>query len=80
MKSVRLGTQLEKQLEDAAQAECMSQSEFIRDAIARRCDEVLGPTLADRLQPVIGIIKSNGGRADDTGGAFGKLLKTKRKR
>ena len=80
MKSVRLGTELEKQLEHAAQAARMSQSEFIRDAITRRCDEVLGPTLADRLQPVIGVIESNGGRADDTGAAFGKLLQKKRKR
>jgi hypothetical protein len=57
-----------------------SQSEFIRDALERRCDEVLGESLAERLAPVIGIVASDhGGRASNTGKAFRKLL-AKRKR
>lgn len=78
VKSVRLDADLEQKLERAAQAVAMSQSEFIRDAVARRCAEVLGTSLAERLAPVIGIIESDGGRASDTGGAFRSLLAGRR--
>lgn len=80
MKSVRLDPQLETKLERAARAAEMSQSEFIRDAVTRRCDEVLGASLADRLTSVIGIVESAGGRADRTGEAFRKALARKRDR
>jgi hypothetical protein len=49
MKSVRLDSALETELARAARALSMSQSEFIRDALARRCAEVLGGSLAVRL-------------------------------
>ena len=42
----------------------------IRDALARRCEEVLGGSLAERLASVIGIVKSSGGRAARSGVAF----------
>jgi predicted transcriptional regulator len=42
MKSVRLDNDLEARLERAARAMAMSHSEYLRDAVARRCDEVLG--------------------------------------
>jgi len=80
MKSVRLNPDLEQKLERAAGAAGMSQSEFIRDAVARRCAEVLGSSLTDRLAPIIGIVNSNGGRADNTGEAFRELLARKRRR
>ena len=70
MKSVRLDENLEVRLQRAARALAMSQSEFLRDALARRCDEVLGDSLQERLAPVVGIVKSSGGRAAHSGAAF----------
>ena len=67
MKTVRLGASLEAKLERAARAVAQSQSEFIRQALTKRCDEVLGESLADRLAPVVGIVHSSGGRANRTG-------------
>jgi hypothetical protein len=78
VKSVRLDPELEEKLERAARAMDMSQSEFIRDAVARRCEEILTSSLADRLNPVIGLIKSSGGRAARTGAAFRKAICRKR--
>jgi hypothetical protein len=80
MKSVRLDKDLETRLERAARALAVSQSEFLRDALARRCDEVLGGSLQQRLAPVIGIVKSSGGRALDSGAAFRASLAKRRKR
>ena len=74
MKSVRLDPELETKLRRAARALDVSQSQFIREALARRCHEVLGDTLAQRLAPVIGSVKSRGGRASNSGRAFRKLL------
>jgi hypothetical protein len=80
VKSVRLDPALEAKLERAARAAAVSQSEFIRDALARRCDEVLGASLAERLAPVIGIVQGGGGRADRTGDAFREILSRRRSR
>ena len=70
MKSVRLGDELEAKLDRAARALAMSQSEFLRDALARRCAEVLGGSLEERLAPVIGIVKSGGGPCCQIRGGF----------
>ncbi|MCI0683533.1 MAG: ribbon-helix-helix domain-containing protein [Gemmataceae bacterium] len=80
MKSVRLDPDLEAKLERAARAAAMSQSEFIRDAVTRRCAEVLTGSLAERLAPVVGIVRSKGGRADRTGAALRSLLARRRRR
>jgi hypothetical protein len=80
MKSVRLDPRLEANLERAARAAGMSQSEFIRDALARRCEELLGGSLAERLAPVAGVVHSSGGRADRTGAAFREALARRRRR
>lgn len=74
MKSVRFDPELEAELERAARAEGVSYSEFIREAVARRCEEVLGESLLDRLEPVIATVRSSGGRASDTGAAFRRTL------
>ena len=78
MKSFRLGAGLEAKLERAARAVAVSESEFIRDALARRCAEVLGATLAERLAPVLGIVHS-GGRAERTGAASRQILRRRRR-
>jgi Ribbon-helix-helix protein, copG family len=80
MKSVRLGDDLEAKLERAARALAMSQSEFLRDALIRRCDEVLGDSLAQRLAPVVGVVNSSGGRAAHSGAAFRAVLARRRRR
>ena len=80
MKSVRLDKGLESKLAVAARAAAMSQSEFIRDAVTRRCDEVLADSLAQRLAPVVGVVHSSGGRAANTGAAFRKALARRRQR
>jgi hypothetical protein len=78
MKIIRLDPRLEEKL-DAARALSTSPSEFIRDALARRCDEVLGDSLAERLTSVIGIVNSVGGRAARTGSAFREVLARRRR-
>ena len=80
MKSVRLDENLEAKLERAARALAMSQSAFLRDALARRCDEVLGSSLGERIAPVVGIVKSAGGRTARSGEAFRAALARRRKR
>jgi hypothetical protein len=80
MKSVRLDEELETRLERAARALAMTQSDFLREALARRCDEVLGGSLRERLAPVIGIVNSSGGRAAHTGAAFRAALGRRRRR
>jgi hypothetical protein len=80
MKSVRLDDNLEAKLERAARALAMTQSEFLRDALARRCDEVLGDSLQQRLAAVVGIVKSSGGRAAHSGTAFRAALSRRRRR
>jgi hypothetical protein len=80
MKSVRLDDSLEGKLERAARALGVSQSAFLRDALVRRCAEVLGDSLAERLSPVVGVIKSSGGRARHSGKAFREALARRRKR
>jgi phage-related protein len=80
MKSVRLDDDLEAKLHRAARTLAMSQSDFIRDALARRCDEVLGGSLKEHLAPVIGIVNSSGGRAAHSGEAFRAALTRRRRR
>jgi Arc/MetJ-type ribon-helix-helix transcriptional regulator len=45
MRSVRLDEELENRLEEAARASGEPVSEIIREAVRRRCDEMLGGRL-----------------------------------
>lgn len=76
MRSVRLGRELESRLEEAAQITGEPVSEIIREAVRRRCDEVLGGRLDRRLADVIGIV-SVGGNSRKSGRAFTSLLHQK---
>ena len=78
-KSARFGPELEEELEKAARALGVSQSELIRDAVAKRCREVLGESLAVRLAPSVGRVLSDGGRAKHTGDAFRHSLARRRR-
>ena len=75
MKSVRFDSQLETTLKRAAQTLGVSQSAFVREAVARRCEEVLGESLGERLAPVIGCIQTSGGRARHSGKAFRRIVR-----
>ncbi len=76
MKSVRFDSRLDTTLKRAAQTLGVSQSTFIREAVARRCEEVLGESLGERLAPVIGCIQTSGGRARHSGKAFQRIVRT----
>jgi hypothetical protein len=80
IKTVRLDDELKAKLERAARALAMSQSAFLRDALARRCDEVLGGSLRERLASVLGIVKSSGGRAARSGASFRAALARRQRR
>ena len=75
MKRMPMDDELQSKLRRAARASGMSQSEFVRDALVRRCAEVLGETLDHRLFSVIGVVKSSGGRSANPGEAFGRALR-----
>jgi DNA-binding transcriptional LysR family regulator len=78
-KSVRLEPALAASLDRAARAVGVTHSEFIRDAVVRRCEEVLGVTLFDRLAGTLGTVRAGGGRARKTGAAFRRALAKKKR-
>ena len=73
-RSFRIDPALEARLLEVAEREGVPVSKVVREAITRYCDEVLGRDLRAELADVIGVIASDGGRADRTGEAFKKLL------
>jgi hypothetical protein len=74
IKRVRFGRDLQARLDRAARTVGISQSEFVRGAVEARCEKVLGASLGERLAAVLGTIRSEGGRARDTGAAMRRLL------
>jgi predicted transcriptional regulator len=79
-KSFRLDPDLERRLEQAAAREGVPASALIRDAVRRRCDEVLGGTLLNELGEIVGAIDVGSNRSRRTGEAFAELLQKRRKR
>jgi predicted DNA-binding protein len=79
-KSFRLDPELERRLEAAAARAGVPASALIRDAVRRRCDEVLGGTLLDELGDAVGAVESGGGQSRRTGRAFTELLRARRAR
>jgi len=77
-KSVRFSQEQETQLAQAARALGVSQSKLIRQAIDEKCRDVLRPPLTQSLAPLIGRIRSRGGRARHSGVAFKRALLGKR--
>jgi hypothetical protein len=75
VKSVRLDPVLKARLSAAAAREQVTESEFIRDAIARRADEVLGaPSIYDQIRDVIGSVHGGGGAAERADEVMEELL------
>ena len=79
MKSVRLDPEVENQLGRAAEIAGVSESEFIREAIRRQADQVLGESLEARLADVVGAVRSKGGRARRSHDHYRELLKKERR-
>lgn len=81
MRSVRLDHELEGRLHEAARAANEPVSCFIRDAVRRRCEQVLGDRLDLRLADLLGSVsggrRSRGSRR--TGRAFKRLLRRGRR-
>lgn len=79
-KSFRLDRQLEKKLGQAADMAGVPESALIREAVERRCDEILGGNLRARLQDVLGVVEFGGIDARRTGEAFRRFLASREKR
>lgn len=73
MRSVRLDTETEARLVEASRITGQPVSQIIREAVAERCESLLGQRLDRRLADVVGIVCSEGGRAERTGMAFTDL-------
>jgi len=75
MKSVRLDPALQARLRQAAQLARVSESEFIRAAIAERSDATLADSLEARLDGLVGTVRSKGGRARQAHERYRELLR-----
>ena len=73
MRSVRLDEEHEARVAEAARVTGEPVSELIREAVRRRCDEVLGGRLDRRLADVVGVVAA-GGSSRRTGKDFTRLL------
>jgi membrane protein involved in colicin uptake len=78
MRSVRLDPELDELVRRAAAQEGASVSEFLRRAAADRARRALAAR--DQLDDVLGAVRTEGGAARRTGGAFGELLQARRRR
>lgn len=79
-KSFRLDPDLERRIEQAAAREGVPASVLIRDAVSRRCDEVLGGSLIRELGDIVGSVEIGGDLSRHTGQAFTRVLRAQRKR
>ena len=79
-KSFRLYAELERRLIEASALEGVSASDFIRDAVRRRCDETLGSTLLDGLGEIVGSVAVGGNSSLRTGRAFTEELRSAERR
>ena len=79
-KSFRLDDALAEQMDRAARVEGVPVSEFVRDAIRERCQQVLGRSLREDLADVIGVVDGPPvDIASQTGEAFKALLASRRR-
>ena len=78
MRSVRLDSELEGRLAEASRISGQPVSQIIRQAVAERCAVLLGQRLDHRIADVIGVVSSEGGRAERTGAAFSALARERR--
>jgi len=81
VKSVRLAPNQERRLREAAARHGVTESEFIRRALEKACDEALGQeSWHDRNKDLIGSLHLGGGIASRHHDLFGEAVETKYKR
>lgn len=79
-KSVRLDVELRARLREAARVTRRSESDLVRDAVAREVNTILGDRLDQRLADVIGMVGGGGsGHSRRTGEAFAALLRRRKR-
>lgn len=78
MTSVRLGPELEARLRQAARILGVGESQVLREAVAARCDEILGTRLDARLTDYVGAMSLGGGLSRGTGRQFAQLLASRK--
>lgn len=74
MKTLRLDSELERRLQQAAAVTGESLSGFIREAAAERADAVLTGSDDESFADVLGTVHGGGGRARRTGDAFADAI------
>lgn len=75
MKTVRLDGRLRERLRRAARATSRTESDLIREALERQCDEVLSGGSEEPLADLIGSVRGDGsGYSRRTSRLFGELL------
>jgi hypothetical protein len=74
MRSLRLDSDLDEQVQRAAAIEETSVSEFLRLAAAERAERTLASDPSERLAYALGVVKTDLGQARDTGGTFADLI------
>lgn len=79
-RSFRLDPGLERRLREVAARQAMPVSAVVREAVARHCDELLAADAGARLADVIGAVRSEGGRAAESGRAFKEALAARARR
>ena len=75
--SIRLDPELEARLKAIAEIEGVPLSEVLRRAALKYIDES-DFSLQTRLSDVLGVVKSNGGRARRSGAAFKRLARRRK--
>jgi len=78
MRSLRLDPELDAKLRRAAAIKEESVSEFIRQAIESRADEILGDRPSGNFADVAGVVHGGGDRARRSGEAFTEVLHQQR--
>jgi hypothetical protein len=75
LKTVRLDRRLRDRLRRAAKLTLRTESDLIRRAVERQCDEVLSGRAEDPLADLIGSVQGDGsGYSRRTSRAFGEIL------
>lgn len=79
--TVRLDRRLRERLRRAARVTSRTESDLIREAVERRCEEVLKGRVEEPLADLIGSVRGDGsGYSRRTSRRFGELLLTEKRR
>ena len=77
MKTVRIGSDLERKLEEASRIEGRTQSEVIREAVDRYCDAIVARRADVAWAPSLGVASLPRSVSRETGKEFTRLLRAR---